>query len=37
VSVRGAARYIGADPWNPGVDWTKHLHIVDPCYAKGSC
>jgi len=31
-----------ADPWNPLDDahvggWRAHLHIIDPCYAKGTC
>jgi hypothetical protein len=39
----GTARvYQFADPWNPldnaGVGgWAAHLHIVDPCYAQGTC
>jgi hypothetical protein len=37
INVGGATRYIGADPWNPGVNWSQHLHVLDPCYAQGSC
>ncbi|MDB5042414.1 MAG: hypothetical protein JWN27_3140 [Candidatus Eremiobacteraeota bacterium] len=39
----GTARYYQfTDNWNPltsaGVGgWPAHLHILDPCYAKGSC
>lgn len=38
VSVGGATRYIAQpDPWNPGINWAQHLHIVDPCYGQGTC
>jgi hypothetical protein len=36
-----ATRYISPNsPWNPLSSvggWKQHLHIVDPCYAHGSC
>jgi hypothetical protein len=32
----GAIRWTASDDWQP-VDWSSHLHIVDPCYARGSC
>lgn len=37
VVIGGSAtRYILCDPctW---IDWRAHLHIVDPCYAQGTC
>ncbi len=36
VSVQSATRYVASDDWQP-VNWRAHLHIVDPCYAQGSC
>ncbi len=36
VSVGGATRYVGSDDWQP-VNWKQHLHVVDPCYAQGTC
>jgi hypothetical protein len=36
VDVNGATRYVGSDDWQP-VNWQQHLHIVDPCYAQGTC
>jgi hypothetical protein len=30
-------RYIFAAPWKPPIDFAQHLHVVDPCYAVGSC
>jgi hypothetical protein len=36
VSIGSATRYVGSDNWRP-VNWRQHLHIVDPCYAQGSC
>ena len=42
ITVAGdlTPRYVYADPWRPlervgGPE--RHVHIVDPCYAKGSC
>lgn len=31
-----ATRWTAADDWQP-VDWAAHLHVLDPCYAKGTC
>ncbi len=31
-----AVRWTANDNWRP-VDWAAHLHVVDPCYAKGTC
>jgi hypothetical protein len=36
VSISGATRYVGSDNWQP-VNWQQHLHVVDPCYAQGTC
>jgi hypothetical protein len=36
VDIKGARRYIAADNWQP-VSFATHLHIVDPCYARGTC
>ncbi len=36
VNVNGATRYVGSDDWQP-VNWQQHLHVVDPCYAQGTC
>ena len=36
-----ATRWISpSSPWNPLASvggWARHLHVVDPCYAKGVC
>jgi len=33
-----SARYIFRIPWNPaGINWSQHLHVLDPCTAKGTC
>ena len=39
VNISGATipRYAFADPWKPGVTLINHIHIVDPCYAQGTC
>jgi hypothetical protein len=31
-----AIRWTASDDWQP-VNWAAHLHVVDPCYAKGTC
>lgn len=36
VSIGSAIRYVASDNWQP-VSWRQHLHVVDPCYAQGSC
>ena len=31
-------RYVGGDPWQPaGVDFSAHMHYVDPCVTKQAC
>ena len=30
-------RYVLAGPWSPPIDFARHLHIVDPCYAARTC
>jgi hypothetical protein len=30
-------RYALADPWRPGITLVNHVHVVDPCYARGTC
>lgn len=39
VSISGAPtpRFALADPWRPGVTLINHVHVVDPCYAQGTC
>lgn len=33
---RPTIRFTFSDGWAP-VDWRAHLHVVDPCYARGDC
>jgi len=40
VTVGGSTWPTFADPWSPLSSvggWKAHLHVVDPCYAQGSC
>jgi len=38
VSGGDTPRYVFAGPWDPaGINFAQHLHIVDPCYAAGTC
>lgn len=39
-TFRSTTRYTFSDSWNPLTSiggWAAHLHVVDPCYAQGTC
>lgn len=35
-AYRATTLYQYTETWKP-VDWAAHLHVLDPCYARGSC
>ena len=40
ITIGGSTWPTLADPWSPLSSvggWKAHLHVVDPCYAQGSC